>query len=122
MAARIRELSMNRTSSYQQDRTSSSHSRDLNKFSHIQGPNPSYADHPDVDGNPLGHVRSTGPTSTTAATEPESQSTADPARAPTEEGVTTPGSQDMVQSNDEEQGTRTCPSLSHTQSAPLTLT
>ena len=45
MAARIRELSMNRTSSYQHDRTSGSHSRDLNNFSHIQGPNPCYADH-----------------------------------------------------------------------------
>ncbi|KAI0326569.1 hypothetical protein GY45DRAFT_1328720 [Cubamyces sp. BRFM 1775] len=99
MAARIRELGMNRTSSYQKDRTSGSHNHDLNNFSHLRGPNPSYADHPDVDGNPFGHVRSIGPTSANAESEPAT----DPASTPTEEDATTPTSEDKAYMNDDEQ-------------------
>ncbi|EIW62845.1 uncharacterized protein TRAVEDRAFT_43168 [Trametes versicolor FP-101664 SS1] len=97
MSNRVREPSLKRTSSSQENRTSASWNRDPSNFSHLRGLNPTYDEHPDVDGNPLGHIRSTGP------------STADPdsliedtsgAKTPTHDRATTPIPGEKTRSQD----------------------
>ncbi|KAI0360896.1 hypothetical protein OH77DRAFT_1446130 [Trametes cingulata] len=87
MSARAREASLHRSSSFEHNRTTGSWKHDPHNFSHMHGPNPSYADHPDVDGNPLGQIRSTGPAH---ANPDELVEDSSGVRTPTDERATTP--------------------------------
>ncbi|KAI0633766.1 hypothetical protein C8Q77DRAFT_1057716 [Trametes polyzona] len=78
---------LKRSSSFQENRTSGSWKRDLNNFSHLRGPNPTLDERSNVDRNPLGHIRSTGPD--TADPDSLVEDTSDPT-TPTDERAITP--------------------------------
>ncbi|KAL1945979.1 hypothetical protein VTO73DRAFT_1981 [Trametes versicolor] len=97
MSTRVREPNLKRTSSFQENRTSASWNRDPSNFSHVRGPNPTYDEHPDVDGNPLGHIRSTGPSTANPDSLIEDTSGA---KTPMDDRATTPIPGEKTRSQD----------------------
>ncbi|KAI0373481.1 hypothetical protein BV20DRAFT_962645 [Pilatotrama ljubarskyi] len=87
MSTRARKATLHRSSSVEQNRTSASWTHDSHNFSHLRGPNPSYADRPDVHSNPLGQIKSTGPAT---ANPDELVEDSSGSRTPTDERATTP--------------------------------